>query len=251
MSVLELENVSKSFDGILAVDRVSLGFDQGKITALIGPNGAGKTTVFNLISGLLRPDAGNITYNNQNIAGFAPWNIAHKGIGRLFQDVRLFARMTVKDNVLTAFKIQRGESALLSVIAPWHVKREEQSRSLEAMNLLEFVGLQDKARELAESLSYGQQKLLAIARLLAADSNVLLLDEPAAGVSVQMVTTLLDVIRQLAKEGKTVVVIEHNMNVVVEVADWIYFMDDGQVVSFGLPNEVLGDPEVRSAYIGL
>lgn len=251
MTVLELENVSKSFDGILAADQVSLGFDQGRITALIGPNGAGKTTVFNLISGLLHPDAGTIIYRNDNIAGLSPWNIAQLGIGRLFQDVRLFNQMTVLDNVLTAYKNQKGESALFSVIAPWYVGKEKRSNTIEALKLLEFIGLAEKAQELTENLSYGQQKLLAIARLLAAGSDVLLLDEPTAGVSVQMVATLLDVIRRLAKEGKTAIVIEHNMNIVFEVADWVYFMDEGQVVSFGLPNEVLGDPEVRAAYIGL
>lgn len=251
MSILELENVSKSFDGLRAVDRVSLGFEAGKITALIGPNGAGKTTVFNLISGFLRPDEGAITYRGRNIAGLAPWHIAQLGIGRLFQDVRLFDRMTVKDNVLAAFRKQKGESALMSVIARWKVTKEERLLLEQTMRLLKFVGLADQAEELAENLSYGQQKLLAIARLLAADADVLLLDEPTAGVNPQMVGTLLDVIRRLAAEGKTVVVIEHNMNVVIEIADWVYFMDEGQVVSFGLPNEVLGDPEVRAAYVGL
>jgi ABC-type branched-subunit amino acid transport system ATPase component len=139
----------------------------------------------------------------------------------------------------------------MSVIARWKVTEEEHSLSEQTMRLLEFVGLADQAQELAENLSYGQQKLLAIARLLAADADVLLLDEPTAGVNPQMVGTLLDVIRRLAAEGKTVVVIEHNMNVVIEIADWVYFMDEGQVVSFGLPSDVLGDPEVRAAYIGL
>jgi ABC-type branched-subunit amino acid transport system ATPase component len=251
MSMIELENVSKAFDGIRAVERLSLGFESAKITALIGPNGAGKTTVFNLISGLIRPDDGAIRYRQKNIAGLAPWDIARMGIGRLFQDVRLFERLTVKDNVLAAFKQQKGESAFISVIAPFRVAQEERSLLTQALKLLEFVGLAEKANDLAENLSYGQQKLLAIARLLAADAEVLLLDEPTAGVNPQMVASLLEVIRRLAKEGKTVVVIEHNMNVVVEIADWVCFMNNGQVESFGLPNEVLGDPEVRAAYIGL
>jgi len=251
MSVLELQDVTKTFDGVRAVDRASLGFDQGKITALIGPNGSGKTTVFNLISGFLRPDEGKISYQDKDISALTPWNIAQMGIGRLFQDVRLFNRMTLKDNVLTAFKKQKGENALLAVVARWKVAKEEQFFTSKTMDLLEFVGLADKAEELAEDLSYGQQKLLSIARLLAADTEVLLLDEPTAGVNPHMVGTLLDVIRKLSKEGKTVVAIEHNMNVVIEIADWVYFMDEGQVVSFGLPNEVLGDPEVRAAYIGL
>jgi len=251
MSILELDNVTKTFDGVRAVDRTTLGFDKGKITSLIGPNGAGKTTVFNLISGFLHPDEGVISYQDRPISGLAPWDIAQMGIGRLFQDVRLFNQMTVKDNVLTAFKKQRGESALMSVIARWKVAKEEQLLSSRAMKLLDFVGLAEKEEELAENLSYGQQKLLSIARLLGADADLFLLDEPTAGINPQMVKVFLDVIRRLTEEGKTVIVIEHNMNVVIEISDWVYFMDEGQVVSFGLPNEVLGDPEVRAAYVGL
>ncbi|MBN1155652.1 ABC transporter ATP-binding protein [candidate division KSB1 bacterium] len=251
MSILELENVTKAFDGVLAVDKLSLGFDEAKITALIGPNGAGKTTIFNLICGLIRPDSGAISYRTKNITGLAPWHVAQQGIGRLFQDVRLFERLTVNDNILAAFKNQTGENAFLSVVVPWKVVREERSFLERALQLLEFVGLADKANDLAENLSYGQQKLLSIARLLALDADVLLIDEPTAGVNPTMVASLLEFIRRLAKEGKTIVVIEHNMNVVVEIADWVCFMNQGQVESFGLPNEVLGDPEVRAAYIGL
>jgi ABC-type branched-subunit amino acid transport system ATPase component len=251
MSILELQNVSKSFDGTKAVDGVSLGFDQGKITALIGPNGAGKTTVFNLISGFLRPDEGAISYQDKNVAGLPPWRRAQMGIGRLFQDVHLFERMSVKDNVLAAFKNKFGESALMSVIARRKIEKKERTHITEALKLFDFVGLTDKANELAENLSYGQQKLLSIARLLANGAEFLLLDEPTAGVNPQMVGALLEIIRRLTKEGKTIAVIEHNMNIVIEIADWVYFMDEGQVVSFGLPSDVLGDPDVRRAYIGL
>ena len=165
--------------------------------------------------------------------------------------MRVFHRLLARENILVAFNGQKGESALISVISRWRVRRVERSLSAKALRLLEFVGLADKAEELAEDLSYGQQKLLAIARLLAADADVLLLDEPTAGVNPEMVGTLLAVIRRLAGEGKSVVVIEHNMNVVIEIADWVYFMDEGQVVSFGLPKEVLGDQDIRKAYIGL
>ncbi len=250
MNSLELIEVSKSFDGIHAVDHVSLGLEKGKITALIGPNGAGKTTVFNLISGFLKPDSGEISYKGHNIVGLSPWLVAGLGIGRLFQDVRVFNRMTVLDNVLAAIKAQRGERIFISVLARQVVVREEEKNRKKAMDLLRFVGLEDKATALAENLSYGQQKLLAIARLLAADTDVLLLDEPTAGVNPAMIKNILQVIRNLAAEGKTVAVIEHNMNVIIEIADWVYFMDDGQIVSFGLPRDVLGDPEVRRAYIG-
>lgn len=251
MSILELKNLTKTFGGVKAVDNVSLGFEEGRITALIGPNGAGKTTLFNLISGFLKPDNGEIYYKGRNIVGLFPWQIANMGIGRLFQDVRVFARMSVLDNVLSAFKGQRGESVFFSVLARWRVKEEERALRERAMDILDFVGLAKEAKELAENLSYGQQKLLSIARLLANEAELLLLDEPTAGVNPQMVGYLLDLIKRLAKEGKTVVVIEHNMNVVLEIANWVYFMDEGQIVSFGLPEDVLGDINVRKSYIGL
>lgn len=251
MNNLELIDVSKSFDGLKAVDQVSLGLQKGKITALIGPNGAGKTTIFNLISGFIKPDTGQILYRGQNIVGLSPWEIASLGIGRLFQDVRVFNRLTVLDNILAAFKGQKGEKVVIAVLGRRKVLSEEARNKEKALELLRFVGLDEKAFDLAENLSYGQQKLLSIARLLAAEADVLLLDEPTAGVNPAMIGQILKVARNLAEQGKTVVIIEHNMNVVVEVADWVYFMDDGQIVSFGLPGDVLADPEVRRAYIGL
>lgn len=251
MTILELVNISKSFGGVRAADNVSLGFGNGKITCLIGPNGAGKTTLFNIITGFLRPDAGSVLYCGKDITNLNPWQVARRGVGRLFQDVRAFNRMTVLDNVLMAFKRQIGESALMSVLIPWKVASEERALIERAGSLLEFVGLTENANDLSEVLSYGQQKLLVIARLLAADHDVLLLDEPTAGVNPQYVKVLLDLIRRLARRGKTVVIIEHNMNVVIEVADWVYFLDRGQVTSFGMPSEVLADPDVRTAYVGL
>jgi len=251
MSVLELDHISKAFDGVQAVDRASMGFDRGKVTALIGPNGAGKTTVFNVINGFLPPDEGSVYYQEEDLVGLTPWAVAQKGIGRLFQDVHLFSQMTVQENVQSAFPDQKGENALWSVFRRWKVRGQERKLDERAKELLTFVNLRAKADELAEDLSFGQQKLVAIARLLAADEDVLLLDEPTAGVNPELVDRLLDTIQDLADEGKTVIVIEHNMDVVLEISDWVYFMDDGEVTSFGLPRDVLGDPEVRKAYMGL
>jgi len=251
MSILELRSVTKSFGGIRAADQVSMGFEQGLITGLIGPNGAGKTTIFNLISGFLRADEGKVCCRGRDITGFAPWRIAQLGVGRAFQDVHLFSRMRAMDNVLVAFRNQTGENPLMSVFGRWKTVARDKACRERAMGLLDFVGLREKAGDLAEDLSYGQQKLLSIVRLLAADADILLLDEPTAGVNPQMIGLLLQVIRKLAQEGKTVVFIEHNMNVVIEIADWLYFLDGGQVESFGRPKDVLGDPEVRKAYIGV
>lgn len=250
MSLLVLKNVSRSFEGIQAVKQVSLALEAKKVTALIGPNGAGKTTIFNLISGFLRCDEGTIYYREEDITRLAPWRIARKGIGRLFQDIHLFDRLRVKENVMAAFQHQSGENALRAILARPKVSREEHSFSRRALELLDFVGLADKANELAENLSYGQQKLLAIARLLAADADTLLLDEPTAGVNPLMVQTLLDLISKLAREGKAIALIEHNMNAITDTADHAYFIDGGQVVSYGSPTEVFCDPKVRMAYIG-
>ncbi len=251
MSILELVGISKCFDGVKAVDSVSLDFSSNKITALIGPNGAGKTTVFNIISGFLKPDEGSIKFNGQNIVGLPPPRIAKEGIGRLFQDVRIFKEMTVLDNVMAAFRNQVGEKWWVSLVNPFKVKKQERELVKKAELLLQFVDLREKKNERAENLSYGQQKLLAIARLLASDAKILLLDEPTAGVSPSTIPRLLEVIRSLRDQGKAVILIEHNLNVVSEISDWVFFMDEGQVAYFGLPVDVLGNIEVRQAYIGL
>jgi len=249
--VLELKDVTKSFGGLVAVGSASLAFSKGKITGLIGPNGAGKTTVFNLITGFLKPDSGIICFNGYTINGRPPWQIAQLGIGRLFQDVRVFDKLTALENVLLAKKEQPGENPLVSLLRRKSALDAEEKNMDEAKKWLKFVELEEKEDSLAENLSYGQQKLLAIARLLAGGFEVLLLDEPTAGINPQMVKSVLDVIRRLAQEGKTVVVIEHNMSVIMEISDWVYFMDEGKVVTFGLPKEILGDPEVRKAYLGI
>ena len=248
---LTLEHITKTFGGVHAVEEVSMRFTPGKVTALIGPNGAGKTTLFNLISGQLCPDRGTVRYQGEELTGMAPHRIAGRGVGRLFQDVRLFGRMTVLDNVRSAFPDQRGESAWRAVFTRWRVNRQEQTHTEQALELLEQVGLTEKADELGENLSYGQQKLAAIARLLAMGADTLLLDEPVAGVNPGLVGTLLNTVRRLADDGKTIVLIEHNMNVVLDVADQSYFMDDGRCVASGKPRDVLANPEVRAAYTGL
>lgn len=251
MSELQLVNVSKNFDGVRAAEGVSFDCEKGNVTALIGANGVGKTTVFNLIGGFLKPDEGTLLYRGRDITGLAPWQIARLGIGRLFQDVRLFNRMTVLDNVLTAFTGQSGENALRAVFFRRRVNAEESAFTARARNLLKTIDLDERKHELAEELSYGQQKIMAIARLLAADADFLLLDEPTSGVTPSRIYQLLNFVRQLARDGKTVLLIEHSMSVVMEVADWVHFMDRGRIVVSGPPAAVLGNRHVRAAYLGL
>jgi ABC-type branched-subunit amino acid transport system ATPase component len=248
---LKVVNLTKSFGGLKAVDSVNLDFIKGRITGLIGPNGAGKTTIFNLISGFLIPDQGEIWLEDKRIDGLKPWEVAKSGIGRLFQDVRVFRELSVLENVLLGVVDHPGEYPLNLFFIPKLVRKKESDVLNKAREWIKFVGLEGKENSPASSLSFGQQKLLALARLLIGDFKILLLDEPTAGVSPLMIKPLLDLIRKIALTGRTVIFIEHNMNVVLDIANWVYFLDEGKVASFGLPQDVLGDPDVRRAYLGI
>jgi ABC-type branched-subunit amino acid transport system ATPase component len=249
-ATIECRDLVKVFDGIQAVDGVSASFEPGRIKALIGPNGAGKTTLFHLMAGSLHPDAGQVLYQGQRIEDRPSWQRARMGIGRLFQDVRVFGSMTVEENLLVAFPTP-GEDPLTPVFRRTAQQTAETSRRREAHELLRFVGLEALAATHADLLSFGQQKLVAITRLLAAGATTLLLDEPTAGIDPEMLQRLTGRLRALAAAGYTIVLIEHNMNVVMELADWVYFLDEGQIVAVGLADEVLGDPTVRALYLGL
>jgi len=251
-TILRLRNVTKWFGGLKAVDSVTIDFRERKITGLIGPNGAGKTTLFNLINGFLRPDSGEIYYRNIRIDHLMPWEIAKLGIGRLFQDVRIFRKLTVLENVLTGKPSHPGEALTPLLFSLRKVRKIEAHLLDEAHHWIEFVGLTGKEHAPAESLSYGQQKLLSLARLLVGGYDLLLLDEPTAGVNPIMARKILDIIKKMVtEEGKTVIFIEHNMNVVVEIADWVYFLDEGKLAGMGRPQDILGDVNVRKAYLGI
>ncbi|MGH9240285.1 MAG: ABC transporter ATP-binding protein [Vicinamibacterales bacterium] len=249
-ATIECRDLVKAFDGVHAVDGVSASFEPGRIKALIGPNGAGKTTLFHLMAGSLTPDAGQVLYGGISIERRPSWKRARMGIGRLFQDVRVFKAMTVEENVLVAFPAA-GEDPVTPIFRRARLRVDEAERRERVDELLRLVGLEQLSKTYAELLSFGQQKLLAITRLLAAGATTLLLDEPTAGVDPGMLQRLMARLRALAAEGCTIVLIEHNMNVVTELADWVYFLDEGQIVAVGLPGEVLGDPTVRDLYLGL
>jgi ABC-type branched-subunit amino acid transport system ATPase component len=234
---LVIENVSKRFDGVAALENVSLVCEPGRITGLVGPNGAGKTTLFHLATGFLRPDRGRILYNGTRLDRCSPWRIARLGVGRLFQDVRVFPRLSVLDNVRVAGRSQPGENPLRALLEPGRVRAAEQQNTEAAREWLAFVGLSDIAERPAEQLSYGQQKLLALARLLAGDATLLLLDEPTAGVSPPMVAQILDCLRRLRDAGRTLVVIEHDREVLAALCDTVCVLQNGQVVAQGSPQE--------------
>jgi len=251
MALLELRHITKSFDGLKALDDLSLAFEQGRITSLVGPNGAGKTTLFNVISGLLLPEHGEIFYHGTPLNGFTPWQRAQRGIGRLWQDVRVFEKLTTLDNVLLAKKRNLGEGILSNFFLVPAVNKFERHNREQAHHWLAFVGLSGKERTLAGDLSYGQQKLLAVARLLANDAQLLLLDEPTSGIHPHLVDTILEVIRKIVKEGRTVIVIEHNFSIVFEISDWICLMDKGRIELAGIPDQVARAPLLREVYLGI
>jgi ABC-type branched-subunit amino acid transport system ATPase component len=250
-TIVELKNLTKSFGGVKAVDNVSMDFEKSKITALIGPNGAGKTTIFNIINGFIKPDKGQVLFEGKDITGLPPYKIAKKGIGRLFQDIRIFNKLTVLENVLVAIEGQSGENFSNAIFHRKKLIKEEKENIEKAKELLDFVKLSDKKDVFAENLSYGQQKLLSIARILAQDSKVLLLDEPTAGVNPVLIDSIIEVIKKLPEKEKTIILIEHNINVVLEISDWVFLLDEGRVASFGLPDEVLSDPVTREVYLGV
>jgi ABC-type branched-subunit amino acid transport system ATPase component len=243
--ILRTQHLNKHFGGVAALDNVSVEFHPGSVTCLIGSNGAGKSTLFNVIAGLLAPDSGEVFLGNGNstsLIGQPTHAIARHGVGVLFQDVRVFRKLSALDNVAVGAKGQTGERSLAAIFRRRESRIRDQEILERARQSLEFVGLADKAHLWAESLSYGQQKLVAIARLLAADARVLLLDEPTSGVHPTRIDQLLELIQRLADDhNRTVIMIEHNRDVVARVSDRVYRMERGAIVGYGAPAEVLRD----------
>jgi len=250
MSVLlDVQGLEKNFDGVRALADFSCSVRHGEILGLIGPNGAGKTTFFNVVSGFLAPESGAITFKGSDITRIPSHRITNLGISRTFQNLRLVRQISVLDNVLLSFQQQLGEK-LRNVFFNWRRSQERENENRkEALALLDEAGLAQKADDPAEELSYGQQKLLSLVCCLAAKSDVLLLDEPVAGIAPEMTDRILEAIRGLPTKGKTVILIEHNLDAVMQVCDHIIFMDAGAKVSEGTPDEVRNDPRVIEAYI--
>ncbi|MBN2131475.1 MAG: ABC transporter ATP-binding protein [Sedimentisphaerales bacterium] len=248
-ALLNIKNLNKHFDGVMALDDFSCTLGEGEILGVIGPNGAGKTTLFNVLTGFIPPDNGHVFLHGSNLSRLSPHKRARLGIGRTFQNLRLIRRISVLENVLLCFKDQPGErlSNVFFRRGKWRVQ-EARNRD-KALSLLQHVGLADKANDPADALSYGQQKLLSIVCCLAADAHVLLLDEPVAGIAPEMIEKILGVIQDLPKQGKSVMLIEHNLDAVMQVCGRVVFMDAGAKISEGTPQQVRDDPRVIEAYI--
>jgi len=242
MALLHTDVLSKSFGGIKAVNECTLEVEKGSITALIGPNGAGKTTVFNLITGLLKPDSGNILFKDERIDGLKPHKITRMGISRTFQISRDLMEMTLMENLI----VQSPTSGFADLFQGSMLEHEEER----AMELLDFVGITHLADEKSKNLSYGQKKLMEFAAALMADPELILLDEPAGGVNPALLDEIIDRILLLNKQGITFLIVEHNMDVVMNLCDPVVVMAYGKVIAHGTPADIQNNQEVLEAYLG-
>ena len=248
--VVVATDIAKSFGGIHAVAGLDLHLASGKITALVGPNGAGKTTVFNLLTGRIRPDRGRVVLRGTDITGLPPHRVARLGMVRSFQDVRTLTRLTLLANVILGVPGNPGEHMLPLFTRPLAVRRGERSARAVALECLEFVGLEERAQELAGGLGYGDQKLLAVARILATGADVLLVDEPASGIDRGNLEPVLVVLERLRDEGKTICLVEHNLDVVTRLADHVFFMEEGRVSAAGTMEEIRQQERLAEVYFG-
>ena len=248
--VLHCEKITQRFSGLIAVSDVTMDIYQNEIVGVIGPNGAGKTTLFNDITGIYRPTEGTVTFAGEDITGLAPHKITAKGMTRTFQNIRLFDNMMVLDNVLVGLHSANKASIVESMLRLPRDRREEKASLQRAEEVLELTGLYEYRYHYANSLPYGLQRRLEIARALASHPKLILLDEPAAGMNEQETSDLLVFIRKLKEMGNTIILIEHDMRLVMNLCDRIYVLDHGNLIADGTPDQVRSNPQVITAYLG-
>lgn len=250
MSLLEVKNISKRFGGVQAVKDVSFSVEQGSIKAVIGPNGAGKTTLFNLVSGFLSPDTGVITYKDIPIQGKSPYLIAAQGLSRTFQHIRLFAHMTALENVMVGRHVRSSAGFIAGMLSLPGTRCEEQEIRNTSLRIMEFLGVHGLADAEATSLSYGQQRVVELARSLASEPELLLLDEPAAGLNMRETADMASLIGKIRERGITVLIVEHDMQLVMNISDQIIVLSYGEKIADDIPRMVQSNPEVVRVYLG-
>lgn len=250
MPLLEAKGITMRFGGLTAVDQVSFSVEQGQVVSIIGPNGAGKTTIFNILTGIYPGHEGEILFDGVRLNGKSPQEIVRLGISRTFQNIRLFSDMRVVENVLVGAHVHTEYSFFDALFRSKHFLREEHKAKARAMELLKEISLSERTHDYADSLPYGEQRRLEIARAIATGARLILLDEPAAGMNPQESASLRQFILELKQQGFTILLIEHDMKVVMNSSDYIYVIDYGKKIAEGTPSEILKNERVTKAYLG-